>query len=173
LRSALQAYHVPSPPVEDELPSPPPHVMSTASIHSLFSAPAGPSIPEPITPQAQIGALNMDTDVVAAAADSGIPLQATATRQLAGRSFASLQSAFADTVDNEMMNALVEIHRVLYRGKEDLEAEGRSLGWAEQEREVKRVVERWFEGDCGGLHPLAFTKMPTIPPASDDTPVNW
>ncbi|WVR05492.1 hypothetical protein IAU60_002510 [Kwoniella sp. DSM 27419] len=52
------------------------------------------------------------------------------------------------------MDALVEIHRVLYRGKEDLEREHRILGWREQTGEVKRVVERWFEGDCVYDHPL-------------------
>ena len=49
----------------------------------------------------------------------------------------------------EKMDALVEIHRVLYRGKEDLEAVGKQLRWAEQGQEVKRVIERWFESDCG------------------------
>jgi len=49
----------------------------------------------------------------------------------------------------EMMDALVAIHRVLYRGRQDLEYEGRSLGWVEKGKEVRRVVERWFEGDCG------------------------
>lgn len=54
----------------------------------------------------------------------------------------------------EMMDAVVEIHRVLYRGREDVplrQAMGESSGpgWNEQEKEVKRVVDRWFEGDCG------------------------
>jgi hypothetical protein len=53
-----------------------------------------------------------------------------------------------------MMDALVEIHRVLYRGREDMDTEvygqeeARTLKWDEQGKEVKRVVERWFEGDC-------------------------
>ena len=58
---------------------------------------------------------------------------------------------------SDMMDALVEIHRVIYRGKQDLEAEGRILGWNEQGKEVRRVVERWFEGDCGGFTFLTDT----------------
>ena len=49
----------------------------------------------------------------------------------------------------EMMDALVEIHRVLYRGKQDLEAEGRLLGRSAQGKELRRVVGRWLEADCG------------------------
>lgn len=48
----------------------------------------------------------------------------------------------------EMMDALVEIHRVLYRGREDMKWSDGQLRWDEQGQEVKRVVERWFEGDC-------------------------
>ncbi|KAK8869475.1 hypothetical protein IAR55_000039 [Kwoniella newhampshirensis] len=55
---------------------------------------------------------------------------------------------------SEEMDALVEIHRVLYRGKEDLEMDHRVLKWEDQGKEVKRVVERWFEGDCVYDHPL-------------------
>jgi hypothetical protein len=47
---------------------------------------------------------------------------------------------------DDRMDALVEIHRVLYRGREDLD--DRALNWNEQGQEVKRVVERWFEADC-------------------------
>jgi hypothetical protein len=46
------------------------------------------------------------------------------------------------------MEALIDIHRVLYRGMEDL-ATPATPAWAEQGKEVKRVVEQWFEGDCG------------------------
>ncbi len=52
----------------------------------------------------------------------------------------------------ERMGALVEIHRVLYRGKEDLRSEGRNLGWVEQRKEVKRVIDRWYEGDASELY---------------------
>lgn len=48
----------------------------------------------------------------------------------------------------EMMDALVEIHRVLYRGREDMQSSEGQLKWDEQGKEVRRVVERWFEGDC-------------------------
>lgn len=49
----------------------------------------------------------------------------------------------------EMMDALVEIHRVLYRGREDVRYTGKEqLAWDQQGPEVRRVVERWFEGDC-------------------------
>jgi hypothetical protein len=63
----------------------------------------------------------------------------------------ALQSPFGSPISQEMIDALVEIHRVLYRGREDMEtSDGRSrtLKWDEQGKEVKRVVERWLEGDC-------------------------
>jgi hypothetical protein len=63
----------------------------------------------------------------------------------------ALQSPFGTPISQETMDALVEIHRVLYRGREDMETfdgRGRTLKWDEQGKEVKRVVERWFEGDC-------------------------
>ena len=51
------------------------------------------------------------------------------------------------------MNALTEIHRVLYRGRQDVEVRGAkgNLGWAEQGKDVRRVLEKWFEGDCSEL----------------------
>lgn len=56
----------------------------------------------------------------------------------------------------EMMDALVEIHRVLYRGREDVQYAGNEqLQWDQQGQEVKRVVERWFEGDCSESVPTA------------------
>lgn len=51
---------------------------------------------------------------------------------------------------DQRMDALVEIHRVLYRGKED--HMGETVPWREQGPEVRRVVERWFETDCCELH---------------------
>jgi hypothetical protein len=56
-------------------------------------------------------------------------------------------------MNNEPLEALVDIHRVLYRGGED-PADTSSPAWAEQGREVKRVMEQWFEGDCVYDHPL-------------------
>jgi len=44
---------------------------------------------------------------------------------------------------NEMMDALVDIHRVLYRGRENMEDESEL-----DNEEIRRVTERWFEGDC-------------------------
>lgn len=57
---------------------------------------------------------------------------------------------------DERMDALVDIHRVLYRGKEDLD--GKALSWNEQGQEVRRVVERWFEADCCELRIVAHEK---------------
>lgn len=51
-------------------------------------------------------------------------------------------------VGAEPLEALVDIHRVLYRGGED-PAETSAPPWSEQGREVKRVMDQWFEGDCG------------------------
>jgi hypothetical protein len=45
----------------------------------------------------------------------------------------------------ERMDALVDIHRVLYRGSDRTHAST----FAAQGVEVKRVIERWFEQDCG------------------------
>jgi hypothetical protein len=74
------------------------------------------------------------------------------TRSLEGRSM-GLRSAFED--GNEMMDALVDIHRVLYRGREnvvDLQED-----WDSED--VGRVVDRWFEGDCSEFLflPLSFS----------------
>ena len=65
---------------------------------------------------------------------------------LAGRSMSTLdlKSAASAGLGLERMHALVEIHRVLYRGRE-----GGAEGWEKQVGEVRRVVERWFEADCG------------------------
>lgn len=57
---------------------------------------------------------------------------------------AILRSPFDD--GNEMMDALVDIHRVLYRGRENL-GEDVNVDWDSEE--IKRVTQRWFEGDCG------------------------
>jgi hypothetical protein len=62
-------------------------------------------------------------------------------------------------LSREMMDAVVEIHRVLYRGNEDLallqiQLEGDAMAWPEQEKEIRRVVNRWFESDAGEFHRL-------------------
>jgi len=47
---------------------------------------------------------------------------------------------------NEMMDALVDIHRVLYRGRENMDEIDMDGDWDVEE--IRRVIERWFEGDC-------------------------
>jgi hypothetical protein len=42
-----------------------------------------------------------------------------------------------------MMDALVDIHRVLYRGRENMDDDNEL-----DKEEISRVTERWFEGDC-------------------------
>jgi hypothetical protein len=54
---------------------------------------------------------------------------------------AGLQSPFDP--GNEMMDALVDIHRVLYRGRENMDDDNEL-----DKKEISRVTERWFEGDC-------------------------
>jgi hypothetical protein len=64
---------------------------------------------------------------------------------------AESRSPFVMPLGREMMDALVDIHRVLYRGREDLEVvsqERQDWDRGKQAKEVQRVVERWFEGDC-------------------------
>lgn len=78
------------------------------------------------------------------------------TRSLEGRSI-GLRSAFED--GNEMMDALVDIHRVLYRGREnvvDLQEEWNS-------EDIGRVVDRWFEGDCSEFSFLLLSFGSSVP----------
>jgi len=58
---------------------------------------------------------------------------------------------------NEMMDALVDIHRVLYRGRENLEDDNEL-----DKEEIRRVTERWFEGDCCKFSFL-FPPSPPMP----------
>jgi hypothetical protein len=60
--------------------------------------------------------------------------------RLEGRSL-GLMSPFDP--GNEMMDALVDIHRVLYRGRENMDDDNEL-----DKEEIRRVTERWFEGDC-------------------------
>lgn len=71
------------------------------------------------------------------------------SHSLSRESSPGLRSAFGGSLSGEMMDAVVEIHRVLYRGREDVSSRVAEQAWAEQGREVKRVVERWFEEECG------------------------
>lgn len=69
---------------------------------------------------------------------------------------------------NEPLEALIDIHRVLYRGGED-PAETSAPAWSEQGREVKRVMEQWFEGDCsecvvGSIRTRARGNVLVVPP---------
>jgi len=56
---------------------------------------------------------------------------------------------------NEMMDALVDIHRVLYRGRENMEDDNEL-----DKEEIRRVAERWFEGDCCKF---SFSSPPSPP----------
>lgn len=60
---------------------------------------------------------------------------------------------------NEMMDALVDIHRVLYRGRENMEDDNEL-----DKEEIRRVTERWFEGDCceSLFYPLRSPSMPYL-----------
>lgn len=51
-------------------------------------------------------------------------------------------------IPGQPLDALIDIHRVLYRGSEFEEGED-NAAWSEHGKEVKRVIEQWFEGDCG------------------------
>lgn len=50
-------------------------------------------------------------------------------------------------IPGQPLDALIDIHRVLYRGSEFEEGED-NAAWSEHGKEVKRVIEQWFEGDC-------------------------
>jgi hypothetical protein len=54
---------------------------------------------------------------------------------------------------NDMMDALVDIHRVLYRGRENMDDDNEL-----DKEEIRRVTERWFEGDC--CESLFYSSMP-------------
>ncbi|WWC89667.1 uncharacterized protein L201_004592 [Kwoniella dendrophila CBS 6074] len=60
----------------------------------------------------------------------------------------------SDDLSTSKMDALVEIHRVLYRGKEDLQSKRIELTLKEEAEQVRRVIERWFESDCVYDQPL-------------------
>jgi hypothetical protein len=73
-----------------------------------------------------------------------------------------LRSPFLVEDGNEMMDALVDIHRVLYRGRENMDGiDGDGDGNWDTE-EIRRVMERWFERDCGKSPPLLFPLL-TLP----------
>ncbi|ORX33392.1 hypothetical protein BD324DRAFT_639939 [Kockovaella imperatae] len=59
----------------------------------------------------------------------------------------------ANALGPETMDALVEIHRVLYKGCRGKDEDA----WTVREKEVRRVVERWLEADCSYDHPLVQT----------------
>jgi hypothetical protein len=83
--------------------------------------------------------------------------------RLEGRSL-GLMSPFDP--GNEMMDALVDIHRVLYRGRENMEDDNEL-----DKEEIIRVTERWFEGDCCEFLflpslslPMPYLALPTLFP---------
>ncbi|WWC60703.1 uncharacterized protein I303_103279 [Kwoniella dejecticola CBS 10117] len=72
-------------------------------------------------------------------------------------------SISSEDLGNMKMDALVDIHRVLYRGKEDLQVRRIELCFKEELKQVRRVVERWFESDCIYEQPLVrLTSRETI-----------
>nr|XP_031861029.1 uncharacterized protein CI109_003389 [Kwoniella shandongensis]KAA5528101.1 hypothetical protein CI109_003389 [Kwoniella shandongensis] len=144
LRSALRDYQVHAPPSHASSQS---MMTSQSSFEWSFDHPpsANTNNPEHHHPHGGVGG-----DIHASHLRAGPP-HAHPTRGTG--SLLSL-SHHDQGYGSEEMDALVEIHRVLYRGKEDLEVDHKVLKWDEQGKEVKRVVERWFEGDCVYDHPL-------------------
>ena len=117
LRSALQEYHVEEP----HTPERRPYLFASAEGNSRLTTDASMRV-------------DMDTE-----------LNGLGEVAIAGRSMSTLdlKSAASGALGTERMDALVEIHRVLYRGRLNDES------WESQGAEVKRVIERWFEADCG------------------------
>ncbi|KAK4689104.1 coatomer subunit zeta, partial [Tremellales sp. Uapishka_1] len=113
-------------------------------------------IPDRTHPSPESTTVPLTTSLSMTTSDSALPnYQAprTPTQNLStGSSLASDRSRDID-VRLEQMDALVEIHRVLYRGEEETGG-SKDVKLAEQGKEVKRVLERWFEGDCVYDHPL-------------------
>lgn len=99
-------------------------------------------IAEPATPQHQLSRVPRG-QCPPPPGDEGGPL---------GLALALSDDAIANLPPNlwgtatDPMEAVIDIHRVLYRGSDDI-----SASWSEQGREIQRVVDQWFEGDCGGL----------------------
>lgn len=166
LREALQAYQVaPSPAEPDSLffrqdplvrdgrhASDPGHLDDGA-------ATAGPSY-LPSTPPGQIShaygvhkygyhARHQDHHRQGGVAQEVSPDTGVSRRMSTGTSL-GLRSAFGGSLSGEMMDAVVEIHRVLYRGREDIASQRADMSWDQQGAEVRRVIKRWFEDECGG-----------------------
>lgn len=101
---------------------------------------------EPLTPPKQISHFHHHRAPVASAPGGG----GGASADYPAESEESSEWAMEPWVGaaHEPMEALIDIHRVLYRGCEDPAAED-SPEWSEQGKEVRRVVEQWFEDDCG------------------------
>lgn len=49
----------------------------------------------------------------------------------------------------DIMDALTDIHRVLYLGEEFLDQEGSKKSWEQKVESLRKVIEQYFEGDCG------------------------
>lgn len=49
----------------------------------------------------------------------------------------------------DIMDALADIHRGLYLGEEPLDPEGGNKSWEQKVGSLRKVVEQYFEGDCG------------------------
>ena len=145
LRNALQTYKVPSESEYD--PETPP-----VSARLGFGHGQGSEVS--FGPAYSRGGRLLDYGAHDTASDEGL----IARLRQGGASRDMLRSPLG--IGQEMMDALVEIHRVLYRGREDMQLSDGQLRWDEQGQEVRRVVERWFEGDCStssishGLHQM-------------------
>ncbi|WVO24899.1 uncharacterized protein IAS62_006279 [Cryptococcus decagattii] len=48
----------------------------------------------------------------------------------------------------DIMDALTDIHHILYFGQEFLDKEGSDKGWEQKIEGLRNVVEQYFEGDC-------------------------
>ncbi|OWZ63789.1 hypothetical protein AYX14_06643 [Cryptococcus neoformans] len=48
----------------------------------------------------------------------------------------------------DIMDALTDIHRVLYLGEEFLDQEGSKKSWEQKVESLRKVIEQYFEGDC-------------------------
>lgn len=51
--------------------------------------------------------------------------------------------------ETDIMDALTDIHHILYFGEEFLDKEGNDKGWEQKIEGLRNVMEQYFEGDCG------------------------
>lgn len=117
------------------------HVRSRSSIAALRAALSNYQVPPEIDyDHTMYGAGSGSDELV-----SELELDNTHYYRAESERTRDLKSPFNDGDGNEMMDALVDIHRVLYRGRENM-ADDVDEGLVNEE--IRRVTERWFEGDC-------------------------